>query len=175
MADAKITALTENTAPLGTDIMPMVDDPGGTPLTQKITITNLMTKAPMLIPAGASNWNPTDGSAYYIGAWHGSPAGTSGASRRLYIPRAGTITAIDIYITCTTGSSETSTVYIRKNDTTDTSVSTAIALNASPYHELVTGLSISVAAGDYIELKWVTPTWSTNPTAVYWYSHIVLS
>jgi len=42
MADAKITALTENTTPLTTDILPMVDDPAGTPLTQKITISNLV-------------------------------------------------------------------------------------------------------------------------------------
>ena len=41
MADAKITALTENTTPLVTDIIPMVDDPGTTPLTQKITFSNV--------------------------------------------------------------------------------------------------------------------------------------
>lgn len=42
MADTKITGLTANTAPLITDILPMVDDPGGTPATQKITIANLI-------------------------------------------------------------------------------------------------------------------------------------
>lgn len=41
MADQKITALTENTTPVLTDIMPMVDDPAGTPATQKITLTTL--------------------------------------------------------------------------------------------------------------------------------------
>lgn len=41
MADTKTTALTENTAPILTDIMPMVDDPGSTPATQKVTLTNL--------------------------------------------------------------------------------------------------------------------------------------
>ena len=41
MADVKITALTENTTPISTDILPMVDDPAGTPLTQKVTIANL--------------------------------------------------------------------------------------------------------------------------------------
>ena len=43
MADAKITALTENTTPALTDLMVIVDDPAGTPLTQKITLTNLKT------------------------------------------------------------------------------------------------------------------------------------
>jgi hypothetical protein len=37
MADQKITALPANTTPAVTDIIPMVDDPGGTPATQKIT------------------------------------------------------------------------------------------------------------------------------------------
>lgn len=41
MADTKITALTENTDPISTDILPMVDDPSGTPVTKKITIENL--------------------------------------------------------------------------------------------------------------------------------------
>jgi len=41
MADTKISALTENTTPAFTDIMPMVDDPTGTPVTQKVTLTNL--------------------------------------------------------------------------------------------------------------------------------------
>lgn len=40
MADAKITALTANTTPAVTDILPMVDDPSGSALTQKITISN---------------------------------------------------------------------------------------------------------------------------------------
>ncbi len=42
MADAKITALTANTTPALTDIVPMVDNPGASPLTQKITIANLL-------------------------------------------------------------------------------------------------------------------------------------
>lgn len=41
MADAKITALSENTTPIGTDIIPIVDDPGGTPATQKVTLNSL--------------------------------------------------------------------------------------------------------------------------------------
>ena len=38
--DKKTTELTENTSPIGTDIVEMVDDPGGSPLSQKITFTN---------------------------------------------------------------------------------------------------------------------------------------
>lgn len=41
MPDLKITQLSENTTPIGTDVMPMVDDPAGTPVTKKVTLTNL--------------------------------------------------------------------------------------------------------------------------------------
>ena len=43
MADTKITALTANTTPLTTDLLAMVDDPGGTPATQKVTVANFLT------------------------------------------------------------------------------------------------------------------------------------
>lgn len=42
MSDTKISALTANTTPVSTDITVIVDDPGGTPLSQKITLANLM-------------------------------------------------------------------------------------------------------------------------------------
>jgi hypothetical protein len=42
VANLKITALPANNTPLSTDVMPMVDDPGGTPATQKIVISDLM-------------------------------------------------------------------------------------------------------------------------------------
>lgn len=48
MADKKITELTAlGATPSGTDIIPMVDDPGGTPVTKKVTVTNLMGAAPV--------------------------------------------------------------------------------------------------------------------------------
>ena len=41
MADSKITALAANTTPASTDLTVIVDDPGGTPATQKMTIDTL--------------------------------------------------------------------------------------------------------------------------------------
>jgi hypothetical protein len=43
MADTKITDLDENTAPVSTDLMVIVDDPAGTPASQKLTLANLTT------------------------------------------------------------------------------------------------------------------------------------
>ena len=42
MADAKITALTELTSVDDSDLLAIVDDPSGTPLTKKITRANLL-------------------------------------------------------------------------------------------------------------------------------------
>src|SRR3989344_2202809 len=42
MADTKITGLTANTTPLTTDLLAMVDDPGGSPATQKVTVANFL-------------------------------------------------------------------------------------------------------------------------------------
>lgn len=41
MADQKITALTAKTSALNTDILPIVEDPAGTPITKKITKEDL--------------------------------------------------------------------------------------------------------------------------------------
>lgn len=40
MADQKITQLTEVTDIIDTDILAVVDDPGGTPVTKKVTVAN---------------------------------------------------------------------------------------------------------------------------------------
>ena len=43
MADTKVSAFTGlGATPAGTDILPMVDDPGGTPLTRSVTVNELM-------------------------------------------------------------------------------------------------------------------------------------
>ena len=42
MADTKITGLTEETAPVTTDLLVIVDDPSGTPATKKATIANVL-------------------------------------------------------------------------------------------------------------------------------------
>jgi hypothetical protein len=47
MANKKITELTEETSPQGADLLALVDDVSGTPTTKKVTVTNLMTLAPV--------------------------------------------------------------------------------------------------------------------------------
>lgn len=53
MADTKITALTEDTTLAATDIFPVVTDPSGSALTQKVTVNNLFK-----LPAGTTALAP---------------------------------------------------------------------------------------------------------------------
>ena len=46
MADQKLTALSENTSPVASDITYLVDDPGGTPASNKITLANILSLQP---------------------------------------------------------------------------------------------------------------------------------
>jgi len=60
MADAKITALDELTAVIGTDLLVVVDDPGGAPITKKATVANV------LQAVGAVDVQSTDGATSII-------------------------------------------------------------------------------------------------------------
>jgi hypothetical protein len=42
MAATRIENLTDLSAPVATDVLPVVDDPSGTPVTKKITISNIL-------------------------------------------------------------------------------------------------------------------------------------
>lgn len=111
-------------------------------------------------------FDPADSTTYYFGALPIAPA-TTGAERRLHVPRAGTITRVDVTSYAkTAGSAESVSLYVRKNDTADTLVAT-VSASANLRYFQATGLSIAVAAGDYIEMKLVCPAWGTNPLGLY--------
>lgn len=95
-----------------------------------------------------------------FGTW-----GTTDISeRRCYIPVAGTITAAYVdFQQGVFGTTETSTVSIRLNNTSDTTISSSVQNNTARTVVSNTGLSISVSAGDYISIKWATPSWSFPP------------
>jgi hypothetical protein len=91
---------------------------------------------------------------------------TTADIHRIYIPKAGTIKVCYAHFhSGTAGTAENWSLYIRKNNTTDTLVQTVGLSNAHRVFSS-TGLSIAVVAGDYIELKEIQPTWATNPANV---------
>lgn len=130
-----------------------------------------MGRSPYVLHAGQNQFNPTDGATFYMGRPFSSQQSTA-TNRKIAIPRAGTITRIDVIVgnnAGTQGSSENGTLYLRLNNTTDTTLSSTFQIDqASSASELYsfTGLSIAVAVDDYVEFKFTTPTWVTNPTNV---------
>lgn len=120
-----------------------------------------------IINGGFSGFSPADSTTYYFGVWDGLTPHTASDTRRIYVMQTGIITAVSLFFTGTAGSSETSTLWIRKNDTTDYTVTTTLNLSFAKYNAFVTGLSIPITAGDYIVFKWTTPAWATNPTYFY--------
>lgn len=111
--------------------------------------------------------SPTDGQTVYFGTLPKAPV-TAAATSKIYIRKGGTIRAAQIYVySGTAGSNQAWSLYIRKNNTTDTLIATlSVATNERVFSN--TGLGIDVVAGDYIEIKGVQPTWGTNPaTTIY--------
>jgi len=109
---------------------------------------------------------PADSTTYYSDI--GFAGITTADRQRIYIPQAGTITKAYVSVATggTLGTTETSTLSLRLNNTTDTTITSSLANNALTVGYSNTALSIAVAAGDYIQLKWPTPAWATNPTNV---------
>lgn len=65
------------------------------------------------------------------------------------------------------------TISIRVNNTTDYLVTNAFDISSAAYLT-VSGLSIPIRANDLIEFKLLTPTWVTNPTALFFTGNILV-
>lgn len=106
--------------------------------------------------------SPVDAQTVYFGQLPKAPVTTADTSK-VYIRKGGTITVANIYCYAgTAGTSENWSLYVTLNNTTDTLIETLGAATSERVFDN-SSLSISVSAGDYIEIKSVQPTWSTNP------------
>lgn len=163
MADTKISALTTDSSPDRTaDYSPTYD--ASATATKKVLLSNY--GGILYTVVFSLNLSPADATTYYFSPYHTVGLVTSVTSHKTWIQRAGLITRIEIQGSCTVGSSETSTISFRLNDTTDTTISSTLAFNATPVHVVNSALSVAVASTDYFNIKWVSPTWVTNPTNV---------
>lgn len=112
--------------------------------------------------------NPGDASTFYSGSLMSSSQVAD--VQRFYFQRIGTITKARLFVRIagTLGTTEAVAAYIRVNNTTDTTISTSLDFSATPV-TVETALSLAISAvTDYFELKFVFPTWITNPTSVQW-------
>ncbi len=112
----------------------------------------------------AGGWSVLAKTTYYLG---GKLVQDGNAARaRLYFPVAGTIISADFcsYVGTTLASAETSSAWVRINNTTDTLISDQIQQDAIWERFVNSSLSIAVTTSDYFEIKWTTPAWSTTPT-----------
>jgi hypothetical protein len=111
--------------------------------------------------------SPTDSQTVYFGTLPKAPTTTANISK-IYIRKACTLKVAEIYCySGTAGTAEAWSLYIRKNNTTDTIIKT-LTVNTNERVFTNDALSISLVTGDYIEIKGVQPLWATNPaTCIY--------
>lgn len=128
--------------------------------------------------------NPADATTYFMrnsnnsisGAFTASTA-SGGLLQQLYVTRTGTVTACagSFNTRGTVASNENTSVIIRKNNTTDATVTSTAKLTAAGVNFSNTAMTLAVTAGDYLEIKVVCPTWGTNPTAVSFSATILIT
>ena len=118
-----------------------------------------------VLPVTAAPFSPADGLTYYFGVRYSAPV-TTGAVNRIYIPKAGTIKVAYVLWQGTAPTAEDISLYIRLNDTSDTLIETiGDVAEAKLFNNAALG--IAVVVGDYIEIKMVCPTWTDDPTGVF--------
>jgi len=119
------------------------------------------------ITFNTENFSPLDANTYYYGNALYANSNTA-SNGTITIPYNCTLVSwqFNSITTGGAGSAETSTLSI--NGTTNYTLSTAITFSAASLYngQSGSGLSQNFAANDVLNIKWVTPTWVTNPTSV---------
>jgi len=120
---------------------------------------------------GHDSVSPVDSTTYYIGGQFNLAAVTTASDgRRLISPVTGYVTQVAFSRTVggTLGTSETSTFTINNTtqSTSSTITTTATYDSSSSLINYILSSPLYVVNGDKLEIRWVTPTWVTNPTTV---------
>jgi hypothetical protein len=174
MADSKVTALTATTSPATTDLVYVVVDPGGTPLSRKCTIANIKTAMTIdqYMPWGAVIRPPMGSLAntnFSTVSWDSSSklgylqsSGAQNAEVSWKVALGAGTWRID-WITLKANNAGIYTVYLDA-----TSVGTGDAYNGSTtYNNPLSITEISVAASAIYTLKFKMETKNGSSSAYY--------
>jgi len=168
-----IDALTEDTAPIITlDEVVTYDQSAALPKKVKLqSIAQSIVHAEFLTAL-----NPADSTTYYFGSAYSQTPATSAATRRIWMPRAGTVRAVygHFAVGGTLGTTENISIYIRVNNTTDATITTTAHMSAATNTWSNNAMTQAIAQGDYIEVKMTMPAFATNPTTVFGYCDILI-
>jgi len=141
-------------------------------LTNEGTNITLAASAAYVLPLGtAVNNSPADSTTYYIGGDLNNNLNTTWNISSVEVPKSGTLKRVFIKarVGGTLASAQAVSHYIRLNDTTDLTVDTTATYDTTATN-LIAALNQAVVAGDFLNLKVVTPAWTTNPTLVRWFA-----
>lgn len=120
---------------------------------------------------GTSGSSPADATTYYMinGTAFGLTTDSAETRCRIYIPYTTTINNVYglIRVNGTLGSAQDITLFIRKNNTSNTNITTTARASSADNSFNGTSLGLSLAAGDFITFGFTGPTWTTNPTNVF--------
>lgn len=113
--------------------------------------------------------NPAASTTYILGAAVRANLSTVQGATRIYVPRPGRVRYANV-LTRTNGvtaSAGTSTLFLTKNTTLSETLGTSTTLGSTTTDNFTsTAVSMSVAQGDFLEIRLTTPAWATLPTAV---------
>lgn len=128
------------------------------------------------VAGDAGGFNPVDATTYFSGTFEGTDPATGETGISLNIPFNCLIrgAVIQTFVGGTLGSNEAGTFSIRINGTTNTTLSAAITFTAQSTIFNISGLTIALNQGDRLQLRFVAPTWATNPTVVLYQCTLLL-
>ncbi len=131
------------------------------PLTSP-NFTQFMSTALSVTPADSTTWYFINGVAFTSNTTAFAPGA------KYLCPINCTITKVYgvFLLTGSVGSAENCTMFLRKNDTTNTNVSTTIQLTSATVTVNNSSLSISLVPGDILVWGFTSPAWATNPSEI---------
>jgi|GEM_PF-5927917 hypothetical protein len=117
---------------------------------------------------GIVQLSPAASTTYYFGSCAKNVISTVANGNKIFPTKAGIINIVNVFVGIGNGSTTSSSIYLRLNNTTDYLITNALNTSASGVNINKTALGLPVnGTTDYVEVKWVTPAWGTPPANMF--------